>query len=236
MNVLLQGIVGSTAYGLATPESDIDRLGVFAAPTQWWFTLRTPQETHVTTNPDMTMHEAKKFCLLALANNPTAMELLWLPDDLYEVRTPFGDQLIELRSKFLVAKRVRDAYLGYARSQLSRIRRIVAGFEEMPEAQKPQQMAKHARHIARLLHQGTTLYLTGHLPIRLPNPEAVRNIGQQAADGNIDPLARMFDNAALRFDINSPVLPDEADTAVVEWWLGNVRMHYLGQEDSSADR
>ncbi len=31
--VLLAGIVGSTAYGLAGPDSDVDRLGVFAAPT-----------------------------------------------------------------------------------------------------------------------------------------------------------------------------------------------------------
>ena len=33
MTILLQGIVGSTAYGLAGPDSDVDRLGVYAAPT-----------------------------------------------------------------------------------------------------------------------------------------------------------------------------------------------------------
>ena len=30
--VLLSGIVGSTAYGLAGPDSDVDRLGMYAAP------------------------------------------------------------------------------------------------------------------------------------------------------------------------------------------------------------
>jgi hypothetical protein len=32
--VLLSGIVGSQAYGLATPDSDVDRLGMFAFPTE----------------------------------------------------------------------------------------------------------------------------------------------------------------------------------------------------------
>lgn len=32
--MLLAGIVGSTAYGLAGPDSDVDRLGVFAVPTR----------------------------------------------------------------------------------------------------------------------------------------------------------------------------------------------------------
>ncbi|MFD7300744.1 DNA polymerase beta superfamily protein, partial [Streptomyces pharetrae] len=33
-NILLSGVVGSTAYGLAHEDSDVDRLGVFAAPTE----------------------------------------------------------------------------------------------------------------------------------------------------------------------------------------------------------
>ena len=36
MHILLQGVVGSTACGLAGPDSDIDRLGVFA-----WLTILT---------------------------------------------------------------------------------------------------------------------------------------------------------------------------------------------------
>jgi hypothetical protein len=40
--VLLQGIVGSTAYGLAGPHSDVDRLGVYAALTWAFHGLRLP--------------------------------------------------------------------------------------------------------------------------------------------------------------------------------------------------
>ena len=39
---LLEGIVGSTAYGLAGPHSDVDRLGVFAAPTRAFHGLYPP--------------------------------------------------------------------------------------------------------------------------------------------------------------------------------------------------
>jgi uncharacterized protein len=112
VNTLLSGIVGSTAYGLAHPGSDVDRLGLFAVDTVELHGLRRHTESVVTKDPDLTLHEAAKWCRLALGGNPTVMELVWLPDELYEVRTPLGDELIGIRSSFLSAKRVRNAYLG----------------------------------------------------------------------------------------------------------------------------
>src|SRR4051812_49345438 len=119
-NVLLSGIVGSTAYGLAGPGSDIDRLGVYAAPTVQVPGFNPPAgraATTVTTKPDVTFHEAGKFAALCLQANPTVIELMWLPDELYEARIALGDQLIGIRSAFLSAARVKDAYLGYAAQQ-----------------------------------------------------------------------------------------------------------------------
>jgi len=78
MDVLLAGVVGSTAYGLDGPDSDVDRLGVFAAPTIAFHGLTRPRESDVTTAPDQTLHEAGKFCRLALGGNPTVGELMWL--------------------------------------------------------------------------------------------------------------------------------------------------------------
>lgn len=42
--VLLSGVVGSTAYGLAGPHSDVDRLGVFAVATAALHGLHPPAE------------------------------------------------------------------------------------------------------------------------------------------------------------------------------------------------
>ncbi len=53
MHVLLSGIVGSTAYGLAHAGSDIDRLGMFAAPTEQLHGLHRSAESHVTEKKDV---------------------------------------------------------------------------------------------------------------------------------------------------------------------------------------
>lgn len=78
-NVLLSGIVGSVAYGLDTEDSDIGRLGVFAAPTERLLGLHPPKPSIVSSKPDATFHEAGKFAALALKVNPTITELMWLP-------------------------------------------------------------------------------------------------------------------------------------------------------------
>ncbi len=94
---ILRGIVGSTAYGLAHEGSDIDRLGMFVAPTVQFHGLHPPigkAASRVQTSPsDYTEHEAGKYVSLLLGANPTVTELLWLPDDLYEVRLPEAEAI-----------------------------------------------------------------------------------------------------------------------------------------------
>ncbi|WP_128379317.1 DNA polymerase beta superfamily protein [Streptomyces cavernae] len=225
-NVLLSGVVGSTAYGLAHKDSDVDRLGMFAAPTESLHGLHPPRESHVTTAPDRTLHEAAKWCRLALGGNPTVMELVWLPDELYEVRTPLGDELIGLRTSFLSARRVRDAYLGYATQQFKRLTDRGDGSVAGGSAGTRKRTAKHARHLRRLCHQGFELYATGRLSIRLEDPESYRSFGERvAADSTAAlPLLREFEEA---FATTRSVLPDEPDEAPVEAWLRRVRRHHF---------
>ena len=151
--VLLAGVVGSTAYGLAHAGSDTDRLGVFAAPTETFHDLTFPRESHVTTHPDATYHEARKFCRLVLGCNPTVTELLWLPGDLYEVTTPSGAELVAMRSGFLSARGVRNAYLGYATQQF---RKLETRGDGSFSADTRKRTAKHARHLWRLVQQAPT--------------------------------------------------------------------------------
>lgn len=129
MHLLLSGIVGSVAYGLAGPGSDTDRIGVFAAPTV--------------------------------------------------------------------------AFHGRRRS------------------------AKHARHLARLLHQGRTLYATGVLEIRLADPEWFRAFGERVAGGALGEAQALVAAAEAEFDrVRSP-LPERPDEETVERWLLAVRAAYL---------
>ncbi|MFF2352885.1 DNA polymerase beta superfamily protein [Kitasatospora sp. NPDC058115] len=214
--VLLSGIVGSTAYGLAHAGSDVDRLGLFAAPTEDFHGLHRPAESHVTTAPDRTLHEAAKWCRLALAGNPTASELVWLPDELYEVRTPLGEELIAIRRSLLGARAVRTAYLGYATQQLRKLRT-----RDTSDPVTRARAAKHARHLVRLLDQAVHLHETGRNLVRLPDPERVRDLGERVAE---DPARadRLLAAAAERLD-RPGVLPDRPDERPADAWLRRVR-------------
>ncbi|MFG3710818.1 DNA polymerase beta superfamily protein [Micromonospora sp. NPDC047730] len=226
MHILLSGIVGSTAYGLAGPDSDVDRLGIFAAPTQEFHGLHRPKESVVTTAPDKTMHEAAKWARLALGCNPTAMELAWLPDHLYEVRTTLGDELIEMRSTLLSAPRVRDAYLGYAVKQFQKLQNRGDGTFASDLRKRT---AKHARHLARLAHQGAELYKTGHLRIELEDPQWYHDFGNQVADGDIDAAARLLAGAEQWISSGRSPLPERADEGPIEAWLRRVRLACLAE-------
>jgi hypothetical protein len=230
-NVLLSGVVGSTAYGLAGPDSDVDRLGVFAAPTVQLHGLKRPRESVVTIGPDSTMHEAGKFAILALGGNPTVTELMWL--DSYETRTPLGDDLVRIRTAFLSAPRVRDAYLGYASQQF---RRLEARGDGSFSADTRKRTAKHARHLARLVHQGRELYATGRVRIRLEDPQWFLDFGERVAGGDIEAARKLLATAEHDFDqIRTPV-PDRPDESPVNEWLLRVRQAHLAAPPRTARR
>jgi predicted nucleotidyltransferase len=212
MNVLLAGVVGSTAYGLAHEGSDIDVLGMFAAPTEELHGLHRPKESQVSTEPDRTFHEAGKAVRLILSSNPTASELLWLES--YDVRTPLADELIALRGSLLSERGVRDAYLGYAVQQLRKL-------QTRDPATMPGRAAKHARHLVRLLRQAEELHTTGRLTIRLPDPDQVRSLGERIA---ADPAhgESLLTRAQALFE-RPGVLPQTPDTAAADTWLRRVR-------------
>jgi predicted nucleotidyltransferase len=224
VNVLLSGVVGSTAYGLAHKDSDVDRLGVFAVDTAELHGLHRPDESHVMKSPDVTMHEAAKWCRLAINCNPTVMELVWLPEDLIEVATPLGEELISLRSSFLSAKRVRNAYLGYATQQFEKLQERGDGTFG-PDLTK--RTAKHARHMYRLLTQGLMLWRTGRLSIRLANPDIVYSFGTRVAMGDLWHAREVLSSYEHMFDATPTVLPAKPDEHAVETWLRKVRAYYF---------
>lgn len=216
--VLLAGVVGSTAYGLAQEGSDEDRLGVFAAPTMSLLGLTEARESRVYSEPcDAAFHEARKYLRLALACNPTITELLWL--DNHEVRSPLGEALVAIRARLLSSGRVRDSYLGYARSQLKRLETRGDGTFSSNTANRS---AKHARHMARLLEQGYALYTTGEFSVRVADPQWYHDFSAQGPDV----WAEWFHREAERFEAAQSCLPEDPDIAVASDWLLRVRRRY----------
>ena len=230
--ILLAGIVGSTAYGLNGPRSDVDRLGIFAAPTSAFHGLHMPKETHVQTDPtDITIHEAAKWCRLAMGCNPTAIELVWLPQQFIELMNDWGAELRDIRACFPTATGVRNAYLGYASQQLKRLRDR-GGKNFSSDTQH--RTAKHARHLFRLCHQGLAFYETGRLPIRL-EPEMVRTVrafGARVEAGDIAAAEEMIKGYEQKFDRAKSPLSDRPDEERIERWLRAVRHAYWkGESD-----
>lgn len=223
--VLLAGIVGSTAYGLDTPESDIDRLGVYAVPTEQFFGMYHQGDdpgsrSIVFHEPDVTYHEALKMCRLLAKSNPAVVELLWLPDELYEVRTSLGHSLISIRESFLTAKAVRGAYLGYATDQFERL------FRNSQVGVSPAKRAKQARHVLRLLHQGFELYSTGQLQVRLDDPAEYWAFGELVAH-DPDRAKHAFAQTEEAFETSESPLPEYVDFEAVNHWLESVRWENL---------
>jgi predicted nucleotidyltransferase len=231
---LLSGVVGSHAYGLAGPNSDVDTLAVAAAPTVEFHGLHPPtgkSASRVTTNPDVTVHEAAKYVGLCLAANPTVTELLWLPNGCYVERHPLGNELLLIRKSLLGARRVRDAYLGYATSQFTRIRNRGTTFSSDTRART----AKHARHLLRLIANGTQLYLTGHLDVRLANPAHYLEFGELVAEDPVEGIRRAENALAMAsatLDALASPLPEYPDPAPAEAWLRRVRRQLLDATES----
>lgn len=229
MHILLQGVVGSTAYGLAGPASDVDRIGVFAWPTARMFQLDPPPTSLVTKAPDSTLHEVAKAVKLILGGNPTAAEILWLEE--YEIRKHLGAELIGLRDAFLCAKRTKDAYLGYATQQFRKL--LSRGDGSFNSDIPARRTAKHARHLMRLVDQGYELYTTGKLRIRLEDPQRYLDFGEKVAK---DPQAAVpfMADAEDRFAQARTVLPAEPRPGPIQGWLNRVRAAYYIEPKAAA--
>jgi predicted nucleotidyltransferase len=209
--VILEGVVGSQAYGMATPESDTDLAGIYVAKTEDLLGFGAkPKGTVVHKDPDVTYHEVEKFMGLAVKCNPTVTELLWL--DEYTVLTYEGKALINAREAFLSESYVRSAYMGYATSQAKKLeKRENDGLEGFGSAVK-KRSPKHKRHLMRLCFQCEDLLTTGELNLRVKDPQLLFDFGEQPSEVVID----WFNAMQKRIDSLVSVLPKEPDMETLD--------------------
>jgi hypothetical protein len=216
-DLVLVGLVGSKAYGLDHAGSDEDYLGIFQLETTTLLGLGKPHDTVTNTHldhpgvPDYTYQELGKFVKLALQGNPTILELLWL--DQYITESESGKTLVGMRDDFL-SDRVRDAFGGYARQQLERMKRT----------QKTNDRGeKYVRHMFRLLQEGQHLISTGELQVRVDDPEELFALGRLPFD---DVLAE-FEKRDAEYRDTKSVLPPSPNYAKVESFLIEARLKLL---------
>lgn len=223
---ILGGVVGSHAYGLNTPTSDVDRLQFAVAPTTDFHGLSLPigkDATHVAHDPDVTVHEVGKAVSLLLKCNPTVTELLYLNE--WETADYWGLELLDIRESFLSARAVRNAYFGYATQQFQRL----ANKGRFPDVSTGR-IEKHARHLLRLINQGTRLWLTGTLTVLVEDPQRYFEFGARVVHDTRH-AKRALDDAEEIFNTYSTSLPQEPDRREAEIWLKRVRADFFRMVD-----
>lgn len=220
--IILEGVTGSQAYGLATKDSDVDIKGVYLLPTRKvlsiGFNSQNTTKDHV--NPDWVYHEIGKFISLVVGGNPTVTELLYL--DKYTKLTQLGKLLVDYRNEFLSTRAVMNAYRGYAFGQAKKLsKRQEEGLEGYDSALK-NRFSKHTRHCFRLLLQGRQLLETGTLTVKVTPEERewLFKMGEQTPESIVD--AFMAEDKKMD-DIVS-VLPDKPNWKAIDDLLYNIRM------------
>ncbi|SDK96169.1 hypothetical protein SAMN04488074_108100 [Lentzea albidocapillata subsp. violacea] len=204
--MILEAVIGSHAYGLASAESDVDRRGVFVAPTEAFWRLEKPPTSVEGPDPEQLSWEVEHFCRLGLKSNPTVLETLVSP--LVEVSTPMGEELRDLLPAFLSRYAVR-AFTRATEMQLSRAGRNL----------KPKQLM----HVVRLRLVGLNLLRTGRYDITADRSLLKIRDGSMAWDDAVAWAHRLGDEIA---HAEGP-LPEDPDRARVEDWLVSVRRRML---------
>jgi RNA repair pathway DNA polymerase beta family len=110
-------LVGSRAWGVATEGSDEDRRGVFVLPMPWLTGLVEPPLDLVSLDGSSTYWELGKALRQALRADPNTLEMLFANP---EVLDPMAADLIAMRDVF-VSQEIYGSFGRYALSQLDRL-------------------------------------------------------------------------------------------------------------------
>lgn len=123
---------GSSLYGLQTPESDVDYVGVFIPKTDYLLGLKTVDEVdnstknskadrrNISDDVDDKTYALPKFLHLLIQNNPNIVEMLFPTPEVIDTLKPEFQELIDNRDK-IVSQKVFHTFTGYAFSQKKKL-------------------------------------------------------------------------------------------------------------------
>jgi hypothetical protein len=154
--IMYRCVMGSQAYGLETEESDVDRRGIYLAPTELQWSLFGAPEQFEDNAAQAVYWELQKFLIMALRANPNILECLYSP--LVEKSTPLAEELLGIREGFL-SQMIFQTFNGYALSQFKKIEQDLRNQGEI--------RWKHAMHLLRLLITGAATLRERRVPVRV---------------------------------------------------------------------
>ena len=217
--VILEGIVGSVAYGLDTENSDVDIKGIYVAPTEDILSLYpvhgTLNKENCEFESDIEYTEVGKFINMALNCNPTYLELLFL--DKYSVLDYQGQLLLKYRDYFLSQKAL-NSYVGYATAQIKKLE----AKEKSGELHNYARKEKHIRHCFRLLMQGHELLTTGKITLNVGNQ---RDFLFELGKKPLGEIKKFFNEKKdlIEADVSNFILPQEPNYKKINELLLKIR-------------
>lgn len=165
-------LMGSTAYGCATPESDIDVYG-FCTPTLG-ATIGFPDKKfdqfdsdHVDTpcgDTDYNIYSVVKYFAMLVNNNPNIMDSLFVPDRCVLYANDFAKEMRYERHAFLSKRLVKNT-LAYADSEFKVIQKKGRAEKRAALYDKYGYDTKTAYHCLRLLTQAEQALTYGDLSL-----------------------------------------------------------------------
>jgi len=127
-NRILEIRAGSHLFGTNTLESDTDYVGIFMPSEDMIFgmnrcdecKLDIPAKDEAGRNTreaiDRTLHEYKRFCRLALQNNPNIIHILFANKQNIILNTPYGQRLLD-NAEMFIHQGCFKRFVAYARAQ-----------------------------------------------------------------------------------------------------------------------
>ncbi len=226
--LLCNSLGGSHAYGLNTPESDIDYRGVFinTDPAEILglsrFEVVQKQEEE-----DIVQFEVRKFFELLKKGNTGALEILFTPREKFIDLAPEFEHVLANRLKFVSTERMFSCLRGYMQGE----RKLANGERTGKLGGKRKEMIdrygfspKNWVQLFRLAHCGITLFQEGHFPVNVMehNPD----LGAQLLDIKVNPSAYNKDQ------LNSDY--EKAEAALVEAYETR-KYEFVFDEDRAND-
>lgn len=227
--IFLKCLVGSTAHGTGHPdEEDRDEMAIAYEPPSCIYGLnkvetlthrpgRKPHEPSKPGDLDLVVHPLKKFCSLALKANPSILMMFWAPT---LQSNEWGWYLRANTDKF-VSQRIFDTHLGYAYSQMKRLRNGKAYESRKANVEKYGYDTKYAMHALRLLMQGIEISNTGKLQLPIPDPDAAILKDLRFGKFSFKEFEELFNNydRLLKLEKDKNNLPPDPDSGWVDIFL-----------------
>ena len=225
MSKLLEVKFGSQVYGTATPASDIDVGVVLLEPKEFIFGIAnlTKKSTTIAQtvegDTDTRQMYLRRFLNLCAQGNPNVIEWLYTPEEHIDYRDDrFYHYIWKNRHILLSKKRLVDSHMGFAHSQIIKMRR----HEQDMGAKRRELYAKYgydvkyASHAVRLMYQLSDLMIHGE--IILPYQEAQTEILKAIKAGEWtlaefdEYYPKLKDSTQMAVDYND-TMPNKVDFA-----------------------